>query len=185
MEIEKNYTKTGELLDKKNIFKAKYYSINLETHRLSNGKTIEYQTVDASDWVSVIPITEDNRLVMVYQYRAAWRRGSLEFCAGKCDKENDFLECAKRELREETGYIGKNWKLIGSGNPVTWTTQRVKIFAVTDLEITDTEFDEEEDIQVIIVDPKDFWNLVDRGDIIDIPTIASFAFLNRSDIIIT
>ena len=173
------FDKSGKFITSIAIFDNEKFSINKETHQLSNGQKHEYTVVHAVNWASIIPITKDGNFVMVYQYRAGWRKGSLEFPAGRGEDGEDLISTAKRELREETGFVAETWENLGIANPVTWTNQEVGIFLATDLKFENMDLDDEEDIEVVTINPSDFWNYVKKGIITDSPTIASWAYWNN------
>ncbi|MCC6274931.1 MAG: NUDIX hydrolase, partial [Leptospiraceae bacterium] len=83
----------------------------------SPDKTIDgvFYGLETKDWVNVIPITSRGTLIMVEQYRHGLNSMSLELPGGICEFEGDdrFLNAAKAELREETGFTSNDWKLIG------------------------------------------------------------------------
>lgn len=74
------------------------------------------------DWVIVIAIDADDRLVLVDQYRHGWAVTSRELPTGAIDpKDADPIAAARRELLEETGYGGGEWRLVATlaPNPAT------------------------------------------------------------------
>jgi ADP-ribose pyrophosphatase len=79
---------------------------------------------------SVLPITKDHHLVLVYQYRYPIQAISLEIPAGKKEKKGESgLECAKRELEEETGYVSDDIKLLYTIHPcVGYSDEVLDIF---------------------------------------------------------
>jgi 8-oxo-dGTP pyrophosphatase MutT (NUDIX family) len=79
-------------------------------------KAGEFYTLQSNDWVNVIPITRDQHVVMIKQYRHGSRQVTLEIPGGLVD-EADPKEAALRELLEETGYSGSRVSLLGSTNP--------------------------------------------------------------------
>ena len=69
------------------------------------GAETGFVVCDSADWVLVIPITHDNQVVFVRQYRHAYRDVILEIPGGVMDPGETPIETAARELREETGYV--------------------------------------------------------------------------------
>ena len=68
------------------------------------GALIDFLIVDALDWTTVIPVTPDNKLIMIKQYRQGAEKLGAEFPGGCIEKNEDPREAGARELEEETGY---------------------------------------------------------------------------------
>lgn len=178
----KDSPKSGQLIGKKIILETNWINAFTEKHILSNGITHDFTIIHAPDWVIIVPVDRDGFFIMIWQYRPAWQRASLEFPAGRLEP-NETLENsvigAKRELREESGYRATNWKYLGRINPITWTVQQTDIFLASDLALGETDFDPTEDIEIEKVHPDIFWEKVERGDIIDGPSIASYSYWKK------
>jgi 8-oxo-dGTP pyrophosphatase MutT (NUDIX family) len=81
------------------------------------GTEREFVVIDAPDWVNVLALTPDHRLVMVNQFRYGTDAFSWEIPGGMIDAGEDPVAAGVRELREETGYAGESARLLGSVNP--------------------------------------------------------------------
>jgi len=81
------------------------------------GEIHPFFRIEAGDWVNVVPITADDQLVMVRQYRHGSREITLEIPGGIVDPGETPAEAAARELLEETGYRAERVEAIGSVNP--------------------------------------------------------------------
>ncbi len=71
-----------------------------------SGKEGRFDVLETKDWVNVVPITPDGKVVLVRQFRFGVAAETLEFPAGAVEPGEDPIEAAKRELREETGSSG-------------------------------------------------------------------------------
>jgi len=78
------------------------------------GKEHDFYVLESVNWVNVIAVTPDQKLVMVEQFRHGSETVELEIPGGMMDAdETDPVATAVRELREETGFEGENARLLG------------------------------------------------------------------------
>jgi len=73
----------------------------------------EFVYLDAPDWVNVVALTADDRVVLIEQYRHGTQEVTLEIPGGMVDPGEAPLQAGLRELREETGYEGSDARMIG------------------------------------------------------------------------
>jgi 8-oxo-dGTP pyrophosphatase MutT (NUDIX family) len=92
----------------------------LDAHRRASqetGREAEFYVLDAGDWVNVVALTDDRRVVLVEQYRHGVERATLEIPGGMVDPGEGPEAAARRELLEETGYAAERWAHIGTVDP--------------------------------------------------------------------
>lgn len=96
------------------IFSGRIIQVQVDEVELPNGKTSTRELVKHPGAVAVIAITDDNKLVMVEQYRKPLEKVIVEIPAGKLEKGEEPALCARRELEEETGYDCESLELVSS-----------------------------------------------------------------------
>lgn len=84
-----------------------------------------YYSLRSSDYVTVMPVTEDGRVVIVRQYRPALEAFTIEFPSGHVDAGETPEQAVRRELREETGYDAADLELVGCVYPDTGRRENV------------------------------------------------------------
>jgi ADP-ribose pyrophosphatase len=96
------------------IFSGKIVSLHLQEVELPNGKTSKREIIKHPGAVAIIAVTNENKIIMVEQYRKALERTIVEIPAGKLEKGEEPASCARRELEEETGYECESLELVTS-----------------------------------------------------------------------
>lgn len=118
------------------------------------GKEHDFYILDSVDWVNVIAVTPDQKLVMVEQYRHGSNTVELEVPGGMMDQhETDPVATAVRELREETGYAGEHARLLGRvwSNPAIMSNRTFTVLIENCRLQHGVEFDSGEDILTKLV----------------------------------
>ncbi|MGP7816150.1 NUDIX hydrolase [Niallia sp. 01092] len=96
------------------IFDGRIITVQVDEVELPNGKTSTRELVKHPGAVAVIAVTDEEKLVLVEQFRKPLEKEIVEIPAGKLEKGEDPAVCAKRELEEETGYGCKSLELLTS-----------------------------------------------------------------------
>ena len=132
------------------------------------GREHDFYVIEAVNWVHVIALTRDQKIVMVEQYRHGSDTVELELAGGMIDaKDTSPLEAGLRELREETGYEGTQAEVIGQiyANPAIMNNICYTVL-VRDCELKhQPQLDQGEDLAVTLVDVNDIPHLVRQGRI--------------------
>lgn len=169
-------------LRKVTVTKSPIFTVNvLERQPPWGDAPANFYVVDLPDWVNVVALTEDDEVVMVRQYRHGTDSVTLEIPGGNVDEGESFLEAAKRELAEETGYVAQAWKQIGmvEPNPAIQSNRCATFLGLgARLELA-PEPDEHEDLAVELVERADLRGLVESGQVTHALVVNAFYFLER------
>ena len=144
------------------------------------GPAREFWVVEAPDWINVVPLTDDRRVVMVRQYRFGIDGFTLEIPGGMCDGGEPPLEAALRELKEETGYEVRETVSLGwvHPNPAVQTNRCHTFLALGAHPAGPPQPDEDESFEVSAVPLDDIPGLIRDGTITHALVIAAFHLLS-------
>lgn len=149
--------------------------IRRDTVRLPNGKTATREYNIHNGAVCVIPLLPGGEVLLERQYRYPLREVITEIPAGKLDAaDEDPLEAAKRELREETGAVAAQWHALGLFYPVgAYSTERIHMYLAAGLSFGERELDEDEFLNVFRMPLSELVEQVLDGRIPDAKTQAA------------
>lgn len=142
---------------------------------IPNGNTAKWDFIAHKGAAAVIPVTADNRIMMVRQYRNALDRYTLEIPAGGLDSADEpGIICAARELEEETGYRSDRLEwLITIRTTVAFCNEKIDIYVARNLVKTQQNLDEDEYINLEIYTLEELKDKIFSGEIEDSKTVAA------------
>ena len=152
---------------------------------IANGIEETYDYIHHDGAAAVLPVTKEGKILMVRQYRNALDRFTLEIPAGKLDDPKEpKIECADRELEEETGYRSENLEYLMTINTtVAFCDECIGVYIARDLIPSKQHLDEDECIEVEEWDVKDLLKLIYSGKMTDGKTVAAIlAYAQREGI---
>jgi len=148
-----------------------------------SGSAHDFFVLDAPDWVNVIPLTPDEKVVCVRQYRAGTDTVTLEIPGGMIDPGDPTpTAAAAREMREETGYLANRYEDLGvvAPNPAIQSNRCHTICAVDAYRDGPQALDGSEVIDVELVDLADIPSLIMSGRITHSLVVAAFYLLDKT-----
>lgn len=137
--------------------------------------------LDCPNWVNVIAITPDQKIVLVEQYRHGIRDITLEIPGGLCDEGESILDTGIRELAEETGYVGSHAQVIGTVQPnPAYQNNVCHTIIVRDVrKIAQQNLDEHEEIHVHLLPLDSIDAMVQEGKIQNAMVISALYFFHN------
>ena len=161
-------------------FKGEIINLRVDTVTTPSGNTATREIVEHPGGVCVVPLDENQNVIMEWQYRRPFDTNLFEIPAGKLFLGEDPLECGKRELEEETGMCAKKYIYLGKMYPTPgFCGEILHMYLALDLYEGKKNPDEDEFIEIERV-PLD--TLVDKilaGEIIDGKTCLAIMKVNE------
>jgi 8-oxo-dGTP pyrophosphatase MutT (NUDIX family) len=144
------------------------------------GQPHDMFVLEQPNWVNVIPLTSDDQVVMVEQWRHGSRSVQLETPGGLMDKGETPEQCGGRELLEETGYSADSVIRLGTihPNPAIQSNLQHYLFARNCRKVTNPKLDLAEDVAVKLVPLADIPEMIRACEITHGIVIGGFYWLN-------
>jgi ADP-ribose pyrophosphatase len=162
------------------LHRLKKFTLVTENITLSNGFKTDIHILRHPGAAAVVPLTSSGTVILIHQYRHAVRDTIWEIPAGTLDPGETPLECAQRELIEETGFRAASFEKMGSIIPVpAWSDERIHIYLATELAPEEQALEKDEQLDVHEVDLKSVLTMIDNGEINDAKTVAGIQMAYR------
>ncbi|GIN89513.1 ADP-ribose diphosphatase [Siminovitchia terrae] len=162
------------------IFKGKIISVQVDEVELPNGELSKREIVHHPGAVGLIALTDENKIVMVEQYRKPLERSLLEIPAGKLEPGEESAVTAERELEEETGYRAGKMEYISSFyTSPGFANEIIHLYLATELEKVENPADGDEDefIELIELSLEEALNCMKNKRIYDAKTVFAVQYL--------
>jgi ADP-ribose pyrophosphatase len=151
-----------------------------DTVRLPDGSAASREYVKHPGAVMVIAELPDGKLVLERQFRYPVQSVMVEFPAGKLDAGEASLDCARRELLEETGYTAKQWARAGVLHPViSYSTEFIDIWFARDLTAGQRQLDPGEFLDVFSATADELLQWCRDGRVTDAKTLTGALWLQN------
>jgi ADP-ribose pyrophosphatase len=168
------------LIEKQVLYNGR--KIRLELHRIQdeNGRQAQREVCVHNGAVVVLPFLDARTILLIRNHRYVISQVLLELPAGTLEKNEPPMNCAGRELQEETGYLARRLRLIGSFYTSPGVlTEKIHAFGAYDLTKTQAAPDEGEEIEVVPTPLTEALDMIGGGQIVDAKTIATLLMYER------
>jgi 8-oxo-dGTP pyrophosphatase MutT (NUDIX family) len=156
-------------IERRELLKTRLFTlVNERSICPRNGKESDFFIFDFGDWVNVVALTDQRNLIMIRQFRHGNKRVELEVPGGLMDPTDaNPIEAAKRELFEETGYVGEHAEIIGSvyPNPAIQNNLCHTVLILDAKKSKEPKLEDGEDIETFLVPETEMENLLRSGQI--------------------
>jgi ADP-ribose pyrophosphatase len=175
---------TGRISSRR-VYSGRIISVDVDRVRFPNGTTGELEMVRHPGASAVVPFLDDSRdsdprIILIRQYRYAANGFVHEIPAGRLDNGESPLECAARELREETGYSAK--ELIPLTTFYTtpgFTDERIHVFAAVGLTEGESELESDEILDLVHMPISRAMEMIQAGELVDGKSMIGLFFASR------
>jgi len=169
-------------LDSVRVYSGRILNLDIDRVRFPDGSEGELEMIRHSGASAVIPFAsdpagEDPQLLLIRQYRYAAERYLYEVPAGRLDPGEAPLECATRELLEETGCTAARVEFLTTiFTTPGFTDERIHLFMASGLTRGESSREADEFIEVVTQPLSEVLRLIERGEIVDGKTIVAVLF---------
>lgn len=162
----------AKTIRKQRIYNGRVIDLDRFLVRLPGGKMTTLEIIDHPGAAAVVPIANDGRIILIRQYRHAAGGYLYEIPAGTLNEGEKPLNCAKRELVEETGYRAGRWKKLRTiFTTPGFTNEKIHIYLASNLAPAKTKHDFDEVIEVCMFKKEAVMEMIKGRRIVDSKTI--------------
>jgi ADP-ribose pyrophosphatase len=160
-------------------------NVRIDKCETSNGRVIEPLVLEYGTWVTIVALTEQQKVLLIKQYRHGAQKIIWELPGGAVEEGEEPRDAAKRELLEETGYASDNIIEVGkvSPNPASHNNLMYAYIALDAQKVGDQALDEIEEIEVYPIPLDEVIRMVKHGEILQSLHVSTLFFalyhLNR------
>jgi 8-oxo-dGTP pyrophosphatase MutT (NUDIX family) len=173
-----------EVLSSRYVVKDRWITLRADDCRNADGQIIApYYVLEYPPWVNVLALTPEHNVVLIKQYRHGIRQTILELPGGARDEQDaSILNAAQRELREETGYVAKEWRETGTfcANPTNHTNSAHCFLACGARYVTEPEREASEQIEVVLMPLNELLERAYQGELGHPHHVAALFFAMRA-----
>ena len=153
------------------LYRGKIVSLRVDEAELPNGRHAKREVVEHNGGVCVVPLTDQNEILMVEQFRYPYGEVVLEIPAGKREGTEPPLECGIRELREETGATAEQFTFLGELYPRPgYCGEIIYMYLATGLRFGESMPDEDEFLHLKRIPLEQAVEMILKGGIKDAKT---------------
>ncbi|HEY6378958.1 MAG TPA: NUDIX hydrolase [Candidatus Dormibacteraeota bacterium] len=167
------------LVERRQIYAGRLLTVFEDEVGLPDGSVARREIVSHPGAVAVVALADEERVVLVRQWRHALGGAIWEIPAGTRDKDEPVAATAPRELAEETGFRARRWSSLGAAcvSP-GYSRELISFFLAEGLVAGPTDLDRDERVDVMLAGPAEIADLVRRGAV-DCKTLAGLALAGR------
>jgi len=161
-------------------FSGRLINLYLDQVELPNGQTSSREWIDHPGAVCIIPVLPDDKICLIRQFRYGPGEEFIEIPAGKLDSGEAPLDCAYRELEEETGYRANKLTFLTNIHPaIGFSNEKMWMYLAEDLEKYENKLDQDEFLELLPTPLEKALDWIWSGKITDVKTIIGLLWAKR------
>jgi ADP-ribose pyrophosphatase len=167
-------------LDGEVVFDGRFLKVTRDRITLPDGAETYREFIRHPGAVVILPLFDDGSVLLEKQFRYPLDKVFIEYPAGKIDPGEDHLECAKRELQEETGYTASNWDFVCTiHNAIAYSDEHLELYLARGLTAGPARLDEGEFLETFRATVPELLEMVKSGQITDVKTVIGTFWLEK------
>jgi len=167
-----------QFLEGEEVYTGVLLHVRRDRVRLPNGRSAVREYIRHPGAAVIVPLFDDGRVLLERQFRYPHGRILIELPAGKLDPGEPHLQTAQRELREETGYVARDWARLGVIHPsVAYTDEVIEIYLARGLEQRGAQLDDDEFLETFVLPFGEALDWVRTGRISDAKSVAGLLWV--------
>ena len=176
--MSRDFTETKQA--SKLVYSGRMLEVREDDVLLPDGKAARREYIIHPGAALILPVFEDNSVLLERQYRYAVSQHCYELPAGKLEPDEPALETAKRELLEETGYVAAQWTAVCTMMPcIGYSNEHIECFLARDLSYRGESLDEGEFLETLRLPISEALQWVRDGTIRDSKTMLGLLWFDR------
>lgn len=161
-------------------FQGKLLVVVEDEVRMPDGRSATREYIRHPGAVVVVALNDDGAVILERQWRHPLGAAIIELPAGKIDRGETPLACAKRELLEETGFVAARWQELGTLHPcVGYSDERLILYLAQGLTQAGARPDDGEHLEVIALPLSEALAWIDDGRLTDAKSVAGLLWADR------
>jgi ADP-ribose pyrophosphatase len=161
-------------------YDGSFLKVTRDRISLPNGAETHREFIRHPGAVVILPVFEDGSVLLERQFRYPLGQVFIEYPAGKIDPGEDPLECARRELQEETGYTASEWHFVCTiHNAIAYSDEHLDLYLARGLTAGPAKLDHGEFLETFRASVPEILDMVRRGQVTDVKTVIGTFWLEK------